>query len=216
MIKHDACASLMTPYGEFNMHIFKDGVQEQIALVMPWVENESVLVRIHSKCITGEVFESLHCDCRAQLELAKKMIGKEGGLLIYLDHEGRGIGLGNKIRAYALQQERGYDTVDANAALSLPVDARDYSAAIEIIRFFGISKVRLLTNNPDKITALEQSKIEVQRVPLVVQPNEYNRFYLETKERRMGHDLGLTKETLSIKLRKPEGKKEVIRKKLVI
>ena len=151
-----------------------------------------MLVRIHSECLTGEVFGSLRCDCRAQLELALEKIAGEGtGVLVYLrGHEGRGIGLVNKLRAYALQ-DRGRDTVCANRDLGLPIDARDYTVAVEVLRDLGIQQLRLMTNNPLKMRALEDSGLTVtERVPLMSAPTSDNRSYLLAKELKLGHLLG--------------------------
>lgn len=149
------------------------------------------LVRIHSGCVTGDIFHSLRCDCRAQLEAALKRIAKTpNGVLVYLPYqEGRGIGLYNKIKAYALQ-DQGRDTVDANIEIGAPVDAREYEMAAEILRDLGFLSIRLMTNNPAKIEALDAAGIEVvDRVPLVVSPGAHNEHYLDTKRRRMSHKL---------------------------
>ncbi len=149
------------------------------------------LVRIHSGCVTGDIFHSLRCDCRAQLEAALKRIAKTpNGVLVYLPYqEGRGIGLYNKIKAYALQ-DQGRDTVDANIEIGAPVDAREYEMAAEILRDLGFLSIRLMTNNPAKIEALDAAGIEVvDRVPLVVSPSAHNEHYLDTKRRRMSHKL---------------------------
>jgi GTP cyclohydrolase II len=147
-----------------------------------------VLVRIHSQCLTGDVFHSLRCDCRSQLELALKLIAAEGrGLLIYEHKEGRGIGLLNKLRAYELQ-DAGADTVEANEQLGFDADLRDYSLPGEIIRYFGITEVRLLSNNPDKIEAVERAGVRVvERVPCIVPRLETREDYLRTKKEKMGH-----------------------------
>lgn len=149
------------------------------------------LVRVHSECITGEAFHSLKCECGPQLDAALDRVQSEGGAVLYMrGHEGRGIGLLNKLRAYALQ-EQGFDTVDANTRLGLPADARDYSAAAAMLHDLGIGRVRLLTNNPLKQHSLERYGIEVvERVPLVVGRNEINAGYLDTKADRMGHLYG--------------------------
>jgi GTP cyclohydrolase II len=149
------------------------------------------LVRIHSECLTGDVFHSLRCDCRAQLELALTAIGEEcRGLLIYEHQEGRGIGLLNKLRAYQLQDE-GADTVEANERLGFAADLRAYELPSEIIRFFGLSRVRLLSNNPDKVAAVERAGIEVvERVPCLIDPLDSTEAYLRTKKEKMGHLLG--------------------------
>lgn len=152
---------------------------------------ELPLVRVHSGCVTGDIFHSLRCDCRAQLDSALERIAKTpNGVLIYLPyHEGRGIGLYNKIKAYALQ-DQGRDTVDANIEIGAPVDAREYELAAEILRDLGFRRIRLMTNNPAKIEALDAAGIEVvDRVPLVTRPGAHNEHYLETKRRRMAHKL---------------------------
>lgn len=152
---------------------------------------EIPLVRIHSGCVTGDIFHSLRCDCRAQLDGALRRIAKTpNGVLIYLPYqEGRGIGLYNKIKAYALQ-DQGRDTVDANIEIGAPVDAREYEMAAEILRDLGFARIRLMTNNPAKIEALDAAGIEVvDRVPLVTRPGTHNEHYLDTKRRRMAHKL---------------------------
>lgn len=152
---------------------------------------EIPIVRVHSGCVTGDIFHSLRCDCRAQLDAALKRIAETpNGVLIYLPfHEGRGIGLFKKIKAYALQ-DQGLDTVDANIEIGEPIDARNYELAAEVLRDLGFAKIRLMTNNPAKIEALEDSGIEVvDRVPVVVRPSAHNEHYLDTKRRRMSHKL---------------------------
>lgn len=152
---------------------------------------ELPLVRVHSGCVTGDIFHSLRCDCRAQLEIAlRRIVTTPNGVLIYLPyHEGRGIGLFNKIRAYALQ-DQGLDTVDANIEIGAPIDARDYELTAEVLLSLGFDKIRLMTNNPTKIDALERAGIDVvDRIPLVVRPGAHNEHYLETKRRRMSHKL---------------------------
>ncbi len=152
---------------------------------------EIPLVRVHSGCVTGDIFHSLRCDCRAQLECALRRISvTANGILIYLPYqEGRGIGLFRKIQAYALQ-DQGRDTVDANIEIGAPVDAREYELATEILLDLGFSKIRLMTNNPAKVEAIEVAGIEVvDRIPLVTRPGTHNEHYLETKRRRMSHEL---------------------------
>ncbi len=188
-IQHQATARLPTRFGAFTLHIFKsDDGEEHMALVAGEPKN-GCLVRIHSECATGDIMGSLRCDCRDQLELSLHQIAAEGcGLLVYLrGHEGRGIGLANKIKAYALQ-ERGMDTVEANIHLGFPADARDYAAAVGILKHFGLNSLRLLTNNRDKLTALEDAGITVAaRVPLWIASNPHNEGYLQTKQDAMGH-----------------------------
>ena len=155
-----------------------------------WQKDEPVLVRMHSSCMTGDVFGSRRCDCGEQLHKAMQLIEKEErGVVVYLSQEGRGIGLMNKIAAYRLQ-EQGDDTVDANIHLGFQPDERDYGVGAQILRELGVSKIRLITNNPVKRVGLEGYGLEiVENVPIIVEPNEYNRRYLETKRVRMGHKL---------------------------
>jgi GTP cyclohydrolase II len=170
----------------------KDG-KEHVAVVHGDVSGkENVPVRIHSECLTGDVLGSLRCDCRDQLETALRMIGQmEGGLLLYMRQEGRGIGLVNKIRAYGLQ-EHGYDTVEANLALGFRDDERDYSVAAHMLESLHVRSIRLITNNPRKIEDLAHLGIKVGgRIPHVMPVNEYNRFYLETKAVKSGHLIDL-------------------------
>lgn len=185
----DVETRIPTSHGTFRVRAYTDRVTEVTNLALISGEpRDGALVRVHSECITGEAFGSLKCECGPQLEAALEAIDREGGIVLYLrGHEGRGIGLVNKLRAYALQ-EQGLDTVDANTALGLPADARDYSAAAAILRDLGIGRVRLLTNNPAKQLALTGHGIEVsERIPLVVGRNSVNAAYLDTKAARMGH-----------------------------
>jgi GTP cyclohydrolase II len=182
-------AHLPTRHGDFDLRIFTgaDGI-EHMALVKG-TPSDNCLVRLHSECATGDILGSLRCDCRDQLEESMERIDQAGeGLLIYMrGHEGRGIGLANKIRAYALQ-EQGMDTLDANVHLGFAPDARDYAIAVEILKYFGLKQVRLLTNNRDKIDALEQAGIKVsEHVPLWTAINPHNANYIATKRTRMGH-----------------------------
>lgn len=191
-VRHLSTARLPTRLGDFEALAFSDGRDgtEPIALVHgDLTSSPAPLVRIHSECWTGDVIGSLRCDCGEQLGLALNAITAEGaGILLYLRQEGRGIGLVNKLRAYALQ-DSGLDTVDANTALGLPVDAREYGAAAAMLAELGVERVRLLTNNPAKPAALEAQGIEVvERVPLTALPNPVNLPYLETKVARLGHD----------------------------
>jgi len=182
-------AHLPTRYGDFDLRIFSDAQGGEHMVLVKGTPADDCLVRIHSECATGDVLGSLRCDCRDQLEKSLSLIDQAGaGLLIYLrGHEGRGIGLANKIRAYALQ-DKGMDTVDANIHLGFAADARDYAAAVEILKYFGLKKIRLLTNNPVKTTALEQAGINVsKRVPLWTATNPHNESYIATKHGRMGH-----------------------------
>ena len=182
-----------TVYGHFRLIPFrqKDNDLEHIAIIKGDITTpEPVLVRVHSSCMTGDIFGSMRCECGEQLHEALRMIEKEGrGALIYLNQEGRGIGLMDKIRAYKLQ-ENGLDTVDANLHLGHRADERDYGVGANIIHALGIHKMRLLTNNPTKRNGLEGFGVEVtENVPIEIEPNEYNRFYMHTKKVRMGHDL---------------------------
>jgi GTP cyclohydrolase II len=190
-----ARATLPTRFGHFEMRMFRvDGVAGEVVALLhgPLTSDPPPLVRLHSECLTGDVLGSLRCDCGEQLDEALSLIGQaECGVLLYLRQEGRGIGLVNKIRAYALQ-DSGLDTVDANLALGLPVDRREYASAAAILRSLGLAEVRLLTNNPLKQGALERHGVQVvERVPLIAPPNPLNQGYLETKANRMGHLLAV-------------------------
>ncbi len=180
--------SIPTPASNFDVFCLEDHEgREHLALRTkrcPLIP----LVRIHSECLTGDVFSSLRCDCGLQLQHAIARIGEVGGLIIYLRQEGRGIGLRAKLAAYDLQDHEGLDTVVANTHLGLPADARTYEAAITLLRRFGVTRLRLITNNPAKIAALELAGIDVvEQVPSVVRPNSYNAAYLRTKKEKMGH-----------------------------
>ena len=186
-------ADLPTQWGHFRIIPFrqKSNGLEHIAIFKgTWTSEQPVLVRMHSSCMTGDIFGSKRCDCREQLHQAMTMIEEEGcGAVIYLQQEGRGIGLMNKIRAYQLQ-EQGDDTVDANIHLGFQPDEREYGVGAEILRHLGISKIRLITNNPVKRVGLESYGLEiVENIPVIIEPNVYNRRYLETKRTRMGHKL---------------------------
>lgn len=186
-------ADLPTQYGHFRIIPFrqKSNGLEHIAIFKgEWTADEPVLVRMHSSCMTGDIFASKRCDCGEQLHQAMQMIEREGkGVVVYLQQEGRGIGLMNKIAAYKLQ-EQGDDTVDANIHLGFRADERDYGVGAQILRELGIGKIRLVTNNPVKRVGLESYGLDiVENVPVVITPNEYNRRYLETKKLRMGHKL---------------------------
>lgn len=182
-----------TQYGHFRLIPFRqisNGL-EHIALIKgEWKPDEPVLVRVHSSCATGDIFGSLRCECGEQLHMAMQMIEHEGrGVVVYMNQEGRGIGLMNKIKAYKLQ-ENGLDTVDANLHLGFKPDERDYGVGANILRILGVSKMRLMTNNPVKRVGLEGYGLQVvENVPIEVQPNEYNQFYMHTKKARMGHNL---------------------------
>ncbi len=185
-------AQLPTIYGQFRMTVYHDGEgKEHVCLRLGEAGDEPLLVRVHSECLTGDVFGSVRCDCRDQLLFALESISEEGrGMLVYLRQEGRGIGLTNKVLAYALQDE-GYDTVDANLHLGLPADGRNYAAAAAILCDQGVTQVRLLTNNPQKVLDLEAGGIKVvERVPHETAPRPENQSYLKTKADKLGHLFG--------------------------
>jgi 3,4-dihydroxy 2-butanone 4-phosphate synthase/GTP cyclohydrolase II len=195
LIRREAVANLPTSYGIWKIYAYTSLVdnKEHVALVMGEITgDEPVLVRVHSECLTGDVFGSLKCDCRSQLHRAMEMIAKEGkGVLVYLRQEGRGIGLVNKIKAYHLQ-DHGFDTVEANEKLGFPADKRDFGIGAQILRDLGVKKMRLLTNNPRKLIGLEGYGLEiVERVPIVTGVCEYNIGYLKTKKEKLGHLLEL-------------------------
>ena len=184
-------ANLPTSFGNFKIVAFLNNVdkKEHVGLVKGQVKNmKNVILRIHSECLTGDVFGSLRCDCRDQLWSALEYINNQkSGVLLYMRQEGRGIGLINKIKAYVLQ-EQGYDTSDANIALGFKEDMRDYSLAAEMIKLLEIKSVNLLTNNPQKIEDLKKHGIKInKRVPIEIKPNKYNELYLKTKKEKLGH-----------------------------
>jgi GTP cyclohydrolase II len=185
-------ADFPSRFGHFRIYGFEgrtDGiVEESVVLKMGDIDGDPPLVRVHSQCLTGDVFHSLRCDCRAQLELALRTIGSEGrGMLIYEHQEGRGIGLMNKLRAYELQ-DHGADTVEANEQLGFEADLRGYTLPGAILRYFGLRAVRLMSNNPEKIEALERAGVAVtERVPCLVTPMDSTEDYLRTKKEKMGH-----------------------------
>jgi GTP cyclohydrolase II len=195
-IRQIASAEFPTRWGKFRIHGFRaqtghDGdrrVEEAVALVMGDVASAPALVRVHSQCLTGDVFHSLRCDCRQQLELSLAMIAEEGaGILIYEQQEGRGIGLMAKLQAYELQ-DAGLDTVEANERLGFKADHRDFTLPGEILKTLGVTRVRLLSNNPDKVQALERAGIRVvERVPCEVTPSKHAEEYLKTKKAKLGH-----------------------------
>ena len=191
LVCRGAATRLPTPYGEFAVTVYENAASPQpdLALTMGDVaDGEAVLVRVHSECLTGDVFGSHRCDCGEQLRRAMALIGAEGrGVLLYVRQEGRGIGLHNKLRAYQLQ-DRGLDTVEANEQLGFPADLRTYGLGAQVLHDLGVRRLRLLTNNPRKVVGLARHGLEiVERVPLVVSPGSHNRRYLETKRQKLGH-----------------------------
>ena len=193
LVERGVEADMPTADGHFHIIPFRqksNGLEHVVLYKGEWTEDEPVLVRMHSSCMTGDIFGSQRCDCGEQLHKSMRMIEKEGkGLIVYLSQEGRGIGLMNKIAAYKLQ-EQGDDTVDANIHLGFRPDEREYGVGAQILREMGVGKIRLITNNPVKRVGLESYGLTiVENVPIVVEPNDYNRRYLETKRTRMGHKL---------------------------
>jgi len=190
-LKKQAGALIPTPWGNFNMVAFSDSEEDwmpHLALVHEKVDlSKPVLTRIHSECITGDLFGSKRCDCGEQLAKALEMAADQQGIVLYLRQEGRGIGIINKLKAYILQDD-GHDTIDANLHLGLEVDARQYGIAVQMLELLGVQKILLLTNNPEKVEALDESAIEVvHRVPLIIKPQKENFKYLKTKQDLMGH-----------------------------
>jgi 3,4-dihydroxy 2-butanone 4-phosphate synthase/GTP cyclohydrolase II len=197
LVEKGVTVKLPTEYGTFNLIPFrqKSNGMEHVALIKGDLStDEPVLLRVHSSCVTGDIFGSQRCDCGQQLHKAMENIEKEGrGALIYMNQEGRGIGLFNKIKAYKLQEE-GMDTVEANLELGFDEDERDYGVGAQIIRELGISKIRLMTNNPVKRVGLEGYGLEIiENVPIEIEPNEHNSFYMQTKRDKMGHSINFFK-----------------------
>lgn len=185
--------NLPTLYGNFRFIPFKqksNGLEHMALIKGEWTEDESILVRVHSSCITGDIFGSLRCECGDQLHLAMETVEKEGqGVIVYMNQEGRGIGLMNKIKAYKLQEE-GFDTVEANEELGFDADERDYGVGAQILRELGVKKMRLMTNNPVKRIGLEGYGLEItENISIEIEPNTHNEFYMKTKHDRMGHKL---------------------------
>lgn len=197
LIEREIRVNMPTEYGDFKLVAYKQTTngQNHLALVKgTWENDESILVRVHSSCVTGDIFGSCRCDCGPQLHAAMEMVEKEGkGVIVYMNQEGRGIGLLNKLKAYELQ-EKGMDTVEANLALGFQMDQRDYGIGAQILRDLGVTKMRLMSNNPKKRTGLIGYGLEiVDNVPIEIDANDHNRFYLETKRDKMGHSIKVEK-----------------------
>ena len=193
LISEEALVNLPTEFGDFKMKAFKQTTNDQLHLAIykgKWNKNDEILIRVHSSCVTGDIFGSCRCDCGPQLHQALRQIEEEGkGIVIYMNQEGRGIGLLNKLKAYELQ-EKGRDTVEANIELGFNADHRDYGIGAQIIRAMGVSKVKLLSNNPKKRVGLNGYGIEIiDTVPIEIKSNKHNTFYLKTKRDKMGHSL---------------------------
>lgn len=193
LIKREIGVELPTTWGDFDLIAFRQTNTEELHLALikgTWEKDEPVLVRVHSSCMTGDIFGSCRCDCGPQLHAAMQMVEKEGkGLVLYMNQEGRGIGLINKLKAYKLQ-EQGMDTVQANLALGLPMDSRDYGVGAQILRDLGVGKIRLISNNPQKRVGLIGYGLEIiEQVPIEIAPNPHNEKYLQTKRDKMGHSI---------------------------
>ncbi|MBI1288066.1 MAG: bifunctional 3,4-dihydroxy-2-butanone-4-phosphate synthase/GTP cyclohydrolase II [Flavobacteriales bacterium] len=197
LIERQIHVNMPTEWGDFKMMAYKQTTNDQTHLALvkgTWDDDEPILVRVHSSCVTGDIFGSCRCDCGPQLHAAMEMVEKEGkGVIVYMNQEGRGIGLLNKLRAYELQ-EKGMDTVEANLALGFEMDQRDYGIGAQILRDLGVTKMRLMSNNPKKRTGLIGYGLEiVENVPIEIDANEHNRFYLQTKRDKMGHSIKVEK-----------------------
>lgn len=195
LIEREETVELPTEWGNFQLSLYREITtgQHHIALTKgTWKNDETLLVRVHSSCMTGDVFGSCRCDCGTQLHMAMEMIEKEGkGIIVYMNQEGRGIGLANKLKTYHLQ-EQGYDTIEANVKLGFKADERDYGIGAQILRDLGAGKIRLITNNPRKKSGLMGYGIEImENIPIVIKPNKYNKKYLKTKQDKMGHILNI-------------------------
>ena len=193
LVEEEVHVHMPTKYGDFELYAFRQTNTGENHLALKkgkWEEGEPVLVRVHSSCFTGDILHSLRCDCGEQLHKAMEMVDKAGkGVVLYMNQEGRGIGLFNKLKAYKLQEE-GKDTVEANLALGFKMDERDYGVGAQILRHLGVSKIRLMTNNPRKRAGLEGYGLEiVENVPIEVDPNPHNQFYLQTKRDKLGHEI---------------------------
>jgi len=192
-VKREISVNLPTEIGNFDLIAFSqinDGTQHLALTKGEWHKDEPILVRVHSSCMTGDIFGSCRCDCGEQLHAAMKMIEKEGkGVILYMNQEGRGIGLLNKLKAYKLQEE-GMDTVDANLELGFKMDERDYGIGAQILRDLGVSKMKLMSNNPKKRTGLIGYGLEIiENIPIIAQPNFHNTAYLKAKKEKMGHEI---------------------------
>jgi len=190
-MKQQVAAMIPTPWGNFNMIAFSEEVEDRMPHLAMVHEDfdltNPTLVRIHSECLTGDLFGSKRCDCGEQLEKSLALVAKDGGMVLYLRQEGRGIGLINKLKAYNLQDE-GLNTAEANTHLGLDIDDRGYGIAVEMLKELGVKTIRLLTNNPEKISAIEKSELDLlERMPLVIEAQEENVEYLKTKKDLMGH-----------------------------
>lgn len=197
LIRKEVRVNLPTRMGNFKLVAYTQVSTNQLHLALikgEWKKDEPILVRVHSSCITGDIFGSYKCDCGPQLAAAMQMVDKAGkGVVLYMDQEGRGIGLLNKLKAYHLQ-EQGFDTIEANVELGFKPDERDYGIGAQILRDLGATKIRLITNNPTKKAGLAGYGIEIiENVPIIIEPNPHNQFYLETKQNKMGHDLNIDK-----------------------
>ena len=193
LIRKEEIVAMPTAYGDFELHAYEQKTTGEVHMALvkgSWKEGEPVMVRVHSSCATGDIFGSCRCDCGPQLHKAMEQVDKEGkGVILYMNQEGRGIGLLNKLKAYKLQ-EQGLDTVEANEKLGFSMDNRDYGVGAQILHDLGISKIRLLTNNPTKRIGLIGYGLEiVENIPIEIEPNRHNLFYLQTKKNKMGHDL---------------------------
>ena len=197
IITRNVQVKMPTQWGNFDLVAYHQTTndQEHLALIKgSWEKDEPILVRVHSSCLTGDVFGSCRCDCGPQLQKSMEMIEKEGkGLILYMNQEGRGIGLLNKLKAYKLQEE-GRDTVEANIELGFGMDERDYGVGAQILRDLGVTKIRLMSNNPKKRAGLIGYGLEIiENIAIEIESNEHNRFYLQTKRDKMGHSLKLDK-----------------------